>query len=60
MLDRRSQHLGADYCEALVGIHQVEDGLFSPLGLQADFSLEDIICHESLGGLLKYYERRAA
>jgi len=24
------------------------------------FNLEDIICHESLGGLLKHFERRAA
>jgi putative transposase len=25
-----------------------------------DFQLTDIVCHESLGGLLKHYERRAA
>ena len=24
------------------------------------FRFEDIVCHESLGGLLKHYERRAA
>ena len=24
------------------------------------FSLEDVVCHESLGGLLKHYQRRAA
>jgi hypothetical protein len=24
------------------------------------FRLEDIVCHESLGGLLKYYEREVA
>ena len=28
-----------------------------PIG---DFCLEDVICHESLGGLLKHYERKAA
>jgi putative transposase len=25
-----------------------------------DFRIEDVVCHESLGGLLKYYGRRAA
>jgi putative transposase len=25
-----------------------------------DFRFEDVVCHESLGGLLKHYERRAA
>jgi hypothetical protein len=25
-----------------------------------DFSLESVVCHESLGGLLKHCERRAA
>ena len=25
-----------------------------------DFRLEDVVCHEALGGLLKHYERRAA
>ena len=25
-----------------------------------DFRLEDVVCHESLGGLLKHYERKAA
>jgi hypothetical protein len=24
------------------------------------FRIEDIVCHDSLGGLLKHYERRAA
>ena len=31
-----------------------------PPALIESFSLDDIICHESLGGLLKHYERRAA
>jgi hypothetical protein len=25
-----------------------------------DFFLEDVVCHETLGGLLKHYERKAA
>jgi putative transposase len=25
-----------------------------------EFHLEDIVCHESLGGLLRHYQRRAA
>lgn len=28
--------------------------------LPDDFSAEDIVCHETLGGLLKHYERKAA
>lgn len=31
-----------------------------PPELPEDFRLEDVVCHESLGGLLKHYERRAA
>ena len=25
-----------------------------------DFRIEDVVCHESLGRLLKHYERKAA
>jgi hypothetical protein len=25
-----------------------------------EFRLEDVVCHEALGGLLKHHERRAA
>ena len=25
-----------------------------------EFRLEDVVCHETLGGLLKHFERRAA
>jgi hypothetical protein len=29
-------------------------------GTIEDHNLDDIVCHEAMGGLLKHYERRAA
>jgi hypothetical protein len=37
----------------------IDTTLVSPAPPQ-DFRLEDVVCHRSLGGLLKHYERRVA
>ena len=42
-----------------LGNAPIDIALPSPAPIN-DFRLEDVVCHESLGGLLKHYERRAA
>jgi hypothetical protein len=49
-------------------VHQPHQGLGNvPIGGELpsdesadDFRMENVVCHERLGGLLKHYERRAA
>jgi putative transposase len=42
-----------------LGSVPIDVTLPSPAPIE-DFRLEDVVCHEVLGGLLKHYERRAA
>jgi putative transposase len=42
-----------------LGNMPIDTVLPSPASIH-EFRLEDVICHESLGGLLKHFERRAA
>jgi putative transposase len=47
------------YWDVLLGNVPILADLPPPEPL-ATFHCEDVVCHETLGGLLKHYERRAA